>query len=254
MTGVEAEAGVGVERDLYEASRYRTLARVSPGLVHELRGPLNGVHLNLELLKMTSGSENEPAAEKRGRYLRVVEEELARFQSLFSRFVTQVFGDEQPAERSELDLRGVVEDVEELLRVQARKEGIQLTVETPEDPVVVEGTREHLRQALLNMAVNALDALEDAAEPRRLRIALTRLDGAARLSVTDSGRGITAVLREQLGQPLATRETGGVGTGLLVARSIAEAHGGRLGVESPSTGGSEFFIETPLAERSQTLT
>lgn len=254
MTGVEAEAEAGVGRDLYEACRYRTLARVSPGLVHELRGPLNGVHLNLELLKMTSGSEDEQTAEKRRRYLRVVEEELARFQSLFSRFVAQVFGDEQPAERSELDLREVVADVEELLRVQARKEGIHLSVEVPEEPVVVQGTREHLRQALLNVAVNALEALQGATEPRRLEVALTPTDGEARLSVADSGPGTTAGLREHLGRPQAAREAGGLGTGLRVARSIAEAHGGRLGVESPSDGGSEFFIEIPLAERSQALT
>jgi signal transduction histidine kinase len=224
-----------IDPDRYAASRYRVLQRVAPGLTHELRGPLNALSLNVELLKMTQEAVDEKGVEKRKRYVSVVGGELNRFQDLFERFLEQVLGTEkEDAER--FDLRELVGEVHELVSVQVRKEGVRLSVESPEDPLPVAAVRGRVRQALLICMVSALDALGSApGSAKTLTLSVDGSEGAARVCVVDSS-------------PAASRSEGGAGaTSLELARTLAESQGARWSFGDAGDGGSEVRIEIPLA-------
>lgn len=223
-----SDADVPFRRDLAQTGRYRALSRVASGLVHELRGPLNSVHLNLELAKSLAGSVDEETGDKLRRYLGVVEEELDRFQSRFDRFVGHVFPPGEGGE-GEIDLRRTVEEVGELLKVQARQERASLEVETPGEPVPVRGNAEALRDALLQMAVYGL--ADEPAAGRTLRLSLMVAGGEARVTVCGSGPAA------DVDDLLPT-----------TARTLWESQGGTVTIRSGGEDDCTFSMNLPLRE------
>lgn len=169
--------------DAILAGRHRALTHVAPGLVHDLRGPLNAVFLNLELLKSLSGSVDEEVGEKLERYLGVVEEELHRFQDRFDGFVHHVFPPEETP--GDVDLRQTLHEVRDLLYVQARKDNVRIEMQEPDEPIVVDGRAGRLRDALLQMAAVVFEA--DSTADRHLYMELVQPeDRRARVLVRGS--------------------------------------------------------------------
>jgi signal transduction histidine kinase len=128
--------------------------------------------------------------------------------------------------RSRCDLGQIVRDVASLVRPASEHRGVSLTLcGTPEEPLELWADAEQLRQLLLNLAVNAVEA---AGHGGWVRIELAADRDAVRLRVVDSGPGPPAALVDRLFEPFATGKPEGIGLGLTVAKLIAEAHGGSL--------------------------
>ena len=126
---------------------------------------------------------------------------------------------------------------------------VRLAVET--DPALppVHGDRVQLQQVLLNLLLNAMDALDDNPPARRLVTVRARPAGATvEVAVSDTGHGIPADKLLRVFEPFFTSKPNGLGMGLAISRSIIEAHGGRLWAENNEAGGATFTFTLPVAE------
>jgi signal transduction histidine kinase len=238
----------GLETDLLTAARVRNLTRLYAGLTHDLRAPLHGITLHLELLRRGLQRGRETGAGGDGldpvARLEVVATELHRLQRRFDLILDQAVPAE-PDESGIFDLRDVVSELGDLLRPQARQEGKQVEVELPDRQAVVETTqRDQVKQALLSVAVNGLEAMSAGG---RLALRLNEAGDRVRVEISDTGPGVEEEIREHLFDVHVTDKVSGLGAGLFFARSLLESEGGTLELTSTSTRGTTFTVELPAA-------
>ena len=233
-----------VETDLRMAAQLRALTRVYRGVAHDLRAPLNAMVLNLELLRRSldpSTPRREDLEAKQQRWVTVIEQELQRLRRALDVLLAQTA---PPSEKAEpFDLRGVLEEIEALLYPQARQQHVTLEVEVPDDMVTVVGLRDQVKQSALNVAINALEVMPEGGT---LAMTLERMDGRARVRISDTGPGIPPELRDKIFDMHFTTKETGTGIGLYVARSMFEAQGGTLKAASSGAEGTTFELELPL--------
>jgi signal transduction histidine kinase len=234
-----------LETDLLLASQLRALTRVYGAITHDLKAPLNAMVLNLDLLQSAlrrgEGATEAAASEQ---YLRVLREELERL----DRSLLALLAETTPASRrrEEFDVRAMVEEIERLLLPQARMQHVALEACLPGTAVRIAGQRDRLKQAILNVAINALEAMSDGGA---LELRLETLPDEAEVRITDSGPGIPEAVRPRIFDMHFTTKTSGTGIGLYVARSIVEAHGGEITVANAPGRGSEFRLRLPALGR-----
>jgi len=233
------------ETDLRLATQMRGLARVYGALAHELKAPLGAMALNLELLNdalNTDAETDDNLRDKRRRYAAVLREELARLNRSLVSVLDQATSMSEVHER--FDLRTLVRDIDTLLAPQAKLQRVALEVQLPEREVPLAGHRDRLKQALLNIATNALEAMPDGG---RMGVTLDAQDGHATVIIRDSGDGIPPETLEKIYGMYFTTKRGGTGIGLYVSRSVVESHGGEIQVESRRGEGTCFTVTLPLA-------
>jgi signal transduction histidine kinase len=218
------------------------LGRVYRTLAHELRAPLGAMMINLDLLHETLGKSDGEATTPARRHVDVLRQELNRINRSLLGILTQTVP-ENPPER--FDLNGSLTDLVALLVPQARSQAVEVAVSLAEHPLPVRGYPHRLRQALLNVAVNALEAMPNGG---RLRVEACREGGRARVALRDTGPGIAADALPRLCDPEFSTKDGGSGIGLHVARAIVELHGGEFRIESDLGRGTDVLLLVPLAE------
>ena len=234
-----------LESELGLAIQMRGLTRFYAAFAHDLKAPLNAMVLTLELLKISL----QPAAaapgadEKRLRYVATLNEEIARLDRQLKALLAHTAPPRD--ERSTVDLRALVELLVELLAPQAKRQRVQLTCTLPSMPLSLIGHPDRLKQALLNILINALEAMPDGGE---LTIALEPEANVTRIRIRDTGPGIPAELIDRIYQMHFTSKTGGTGVGLYVARSVVESHGGMIDVSSGDETGTLFTVTLPTAD------
>ena len=153
--------------------------------------------------------------------------------------------------KATINLNNLINTVLVLLRVDLQKDGVRVETRLDEGLPAVEGDAVQLQQVILNLIVNAADAMR-AVQPRVLTVQTSRIAGRAHVSIEDTGPGISESDRDRIFNPLFTTKTGGMGMGLSICRSIIENHGGRIWVEAVEGPGAIFQFELPAAE-SRTL-
>ncbi|HEX9942216.1 MAG TPA: hypothetical protein VGG03_09390, partial [Thermoanaerobaculia bacterium] len=171
----------GLETDLRLTSQMRSVAQISPAVAHDLRAPINAMVFTIEILRemIASGRAADPAQrDKLLHRVAVLNEELQRLHRGLETFLAYV---SPRSDRHEtMDLRELAEELASLLVAPARKQQVQVRPELPEGPVLAEGNRYLLRQALLHLSLAAL-----AGVPKQgtLHVRLERLDGRARIRI-----------------------------------------------------------------------
>jgi signal transduction histidine kinase len=240
------------EADLRLVSQMRSVAQISPSVAHDLRAPINAMVFNIEILKETiaSGRGAEPGGRERQlRYVNVLKEELTRLHKSLEIFLSFI---SPRSDRDEtFDFRELTEELSSLLIAPARKQQVQVTPELPAGKIQVAGNRYYLRQALLHLALAALEGV-----PRQgtLVVRLERQDGRARARIF--GRpGAESPPAETAAEPpgFDIRPTaGGTLARLWVAREIFAAHGGEARAVGPSgieTGALQAYeVELTISE------
>jgi signal transduction histidine kinase len=139
-----------------------------------------------------------------------------------------------------------VQEIERLLEPQARLQQVAFETHLPGVAVRIAGQRDRLKQAILNVAINALDAM---AEGGALEMRLEAHAEEAEVLIGDSGPGIPEEVRSRIFDAHFTTKTTGTGIGLYLARSIVEAHGGEITVETAPGQGSTFRLRLPTLGR-----
>ncbi len=234
------------ETDLRLATQMRSLARVYGALAHELKAPLGAMALNVELLNdaLASDSDDDPDRRTRQkRYAEVLRDELGRLNRSLVAVLNQTTSVGETYDR--FDLRELIRDLEALLTPQAKQQRVALDVHLPEQRVLLAGHRDRLKQALLNIATNALEAMPDGG---RMRVSIETQNGDALVSIRDSGPGIPPEVLGKIYSMYFTTKSGGTGIGLYVTRSVVESHGGHIEVETDPGHGTCFQVNLPLSE------
>ncbi|MGC1955597.1 MAG: PAS domain-containing sensor histidine kinase [Gammaproteobacteria bacterium] len=240
-----------LQSDLREAARFRGIARLYMGVAHDLRSPLNSMVINLEMLKRTfqeDASTDPDRRERRERYAAVLTQEIANLNRLLGSLLDLL--SPHLEHKHDLDLRGLVKGLQILIAPQAQKQEVLLDFQLLSSPVMVHGCESQLRLAILNIIVNALDAMpkEGVLEAR---ITIDNAEEFAELTLCDTGPGIASSIAERIfDMHFTTKNTNaGTGIGLYVARAVAEKHGGSIQVESTLGEGACFHLLLPLASR-----
>nr|MBS0021262.1 HAMP domain-containing histidine kinase [Gammaproteobacteria bacterium] len=237
-----------LQSDLREAARFRGISRLYMGVAHDLRSSLNSMVINLEMLKRTFQEDASTDPDRRERYAGVLTQEIAKL----NRFLGSLLDLMSPhlEHKHDLDLRGLVKGLQILIAPQAQKQEVLLDFQLLSSPVMVHGCESQLRLAILNIIVNALDAMpkEGVLEAR---ITIDNAKEFAELTLCDTGPGIASSIAERIfDMHFTTKNTNaGTGIGLYVARAVAEKHGGSIQVESTLGEGACFHLLLPLASR-----
>jgi signal transduction histidine kinase len=244
-----AESLEALQHELGLAIQMRGLTRFYAAFVHDLKAPLNAMVMTLELLKLNvqEARDGEEAGggsggqEKQLRYIGVLNEEIRRLdrqlRSLLSHTATS------KPQRQELDLRVLLHELEALLAPQAKHQHVTLNTRVPDDAVTLVANADRLKQAMLNVLINALEAMPSGGT---LAIELERRNGSACVVVRDDGPGIPPELLASIYDMHFTTKSGGTGVGLYVARSVVQAHGGTIEVHSAPGQGTTFTVSLPL--------
>jgi signal transduction histidine kinase len=238
-----AESLEALQNELGLAIQMRGLTRFYAASVHDLKAPLNAMVMTLELLKLSvqDGAEEGGDVEKQLTYVGVLNEEIRRLDRQLRTLLSQTA---PPSEgRHELDLRSLLQDLDALLAPQAKRQRVALTTHLPDEPVILVGSADRLKQAMLNILINALEAMPEGGQ---LGIALERHNGTAHITVQDNGPGIAPELLGAIYEMHFTTKTGGTGVGLYVARAVMQSHGGTIDVRSAPGEGTAFTLILPL--------
>ena len=235
MTAVRAE--------LARIARMTALGALSASIAHEVTQPLTGIITNANTsLRMLSGASPDVEGARGAALLtlrdaRRAADVIARLRAMFAR-TTATLGP--------TDLNDAVRELLVLLSGELQRAGVTVRTELSDGLPHVIGDRTQLQQVLLNLVMNAVDAMHGVdSRPRQLTIRSARCGDGAQVSIEDSGTGIDPAHLHRLFDPFYTTKPHGMGIGLSVSRSIVESHHGNLWVALNSGDGATFAFSLP---------
>ena len=237
------EAVLAAQAELAHAARVATLGELTASIAHEVNQPLMAVVTNGEAAMRWMRREPPDLVEVEASITRLVAEGR-RASEIVKR--VRAFLRKAPEQRDELDVTDLVAEAVQLVERELARAGVTpgITV-APGLPAVI-GDRIQLQQVLVNLMVNAAQAMADHPGERRLSIEATRASAdMITIAVADTGPGIAADHLERLFDPFFTTKEQGMGMGLAICRTTAEAHGGALSVESRPGEGATFRLSLP---------
>jgi signal transduction histidine kinase len=215
---------------------------LAASIVHEISQPLSAMVANGQAcvrwlsMKEASAVNARTAAERIVRDGKDIAEIIRGLRSLFKRSSPQM---------TLLDLRQLLDEVMILIRSKAEKEKVLLDVQLPVDLPMITGDRIQLQQVLMNLNLNAIEAMRGVRDrPKRLIVRSRREDCMVLIEVEDHGMGVADV--EKVFETFYTTKEEGMGMGLAICRSIIEAHGGRLWCAPGASTGTIFSFTIPL--------
>lgn len=227
-----------LEAEVARRERLSALGNLAAAVAHEVRNPLNAISVGLQRLR----EEFRPAAgAEYARFVDLMQGEVKRLDGIVEQFLALARPLSLKAESAGVGT--LLQEVIALVRPDADTRGVRITLEVPPDLPAVRLDRDHMKQVLLNLVLNGLEAMPGGGA---LTISASAPKGSLVLTVEDNGDGIAADLLPRIFEPYVTTKSKGMGLGLPIARRIAEAHGGRIDVESRPGRGTRFEIVLPL--------
>ena len=220
--------------------QYAELAELAGGFIHEIKNHISTLGLNLQLLAEDFAdpqTQRERRALDRVKRLQSECQRLVDVSNDFLRFARVKDVEARPA-----DLAEVVEEVVDFFNPTARAANIEIKSYLPADLPPVPLDADLFKQALLNLLLNAQQAMPDAGE---ITLQAARDGEGVSLSVIDTGKGMTPEVAAKVFRPFFSTRPGGSGLGLATTRKIVEAHGGTIAVQSEVGRGSKFTLRLP---------
>ena len=232
-------------RNFAHASRLAVVGELTASIAHEINQPLGAILSNADAAAMLLESDSPPLEELRNIVSDIHSDDLRASQTI--RHIRRLTRKHE-IQVEPLDLNDVVSEVLRLVSNEARRRKVALAVDLTAAPTTISGDRVHLQQVLMNLILNGMEAMADMPEiERRLFVRTKKSAGEAlQVSVTDSGRGIREDELSRLFDSFYTTKENGMGLGLAIARSIVEAHGGKIFANNNEGGGATFHFDIPL--------
>lgn len=225
-----------LESQLKQSEKLAAVGQLAAGIAHEIRNPLAGISGSIQLLSQDSA---DPTQKK---LMQIVLKEIDRLNLLITEFLDYAKPEKTPD--TEISLAQVLEDVVFTTRRHPEAgAGFEWKMDIQE--AVVLGFSEKLKQALLNIVINAVQAMKDSPQPR-LDIRLHAEGRQAVLSIRDYGSGMSEETRKKMFEPFHTTKPKGTGLGLAITHKILEIHRAQVEVKSELGAGTEFIIKLPL--------
>jgi two-component system, NtrC family, sensor histidine kinase HydH len=228
-----------LEIEVLHRERLSALGNLAATVAHEIRNPLNAISMGLQRLKV----EFQPTDDQE-QYSRVTELMLGEVHRLNS-IVEQFLSLARPLEikPEALRVQDVLNELATLVEGEAQQSKVQIRVVAPLTLPPLKADREYLRQTLLNLILNGLQAMPEGGT---LTLKANTSNGNFLISVTDTGIGIAPENRRRIFEPYFTTKAKGSGLGLAIARRIIEAHSGTITVSNEAGGGCRFLISLPI--------
>lgn len=227
-----------LEEDMRRWERLAGLGNLAAGVGHEVRNPLNAIAMGLQRLQREFVPEGRE--EEYSKFTELIRGEISRLNSIIDRFLQLA---RVPAlSKQPCDLNTLLDEVGTLMKGEALAKGVGLLMVPPPRPYTFLGDSQQLKQALINIVLNAVQATPAAGE---VRIGAEKKGKELRITVSDTGSGIPHEGQERIFDPYYTTKEKGMGLGLPLAQSIVHEHEGRIEVQSRPGKGAAFTIVLP---------
>ena len=219
---------------LVRQERLAAIGELASSIGHELRNPLGVISNALYLLRGDIAKRPDAAAD---RHLATAEREVSAATVIVADLLE--FARQRDPVITDVDITGLVDEV---LTVLPPPAGIEVDRQLPSGPLSALADRDMLRQVLLNLLGNAYQAMPEGG---RVSVEVSDERNVVRISVADTGAGMTQDVKDSLFQPFFTTKARGIGLGLAVCKRIIDAHSGRIEVDSTPGQGAEFIVTLP---------
>jgi signal transduction histidine kinase len=230
--------------ELAHINRFAMAGELTATIAHEINQPLGAILANIETAELMVKS-SSPDLQEIGEILADVRRDDVRASEVIGRLRSLL--KKAPFELKDVDLNDVARETVQFLTALATARQVDLVSLIAPESLPVRGDSIQLQQVILNLIVNAMDAMSGMpVAERRIKVTTARDGHSASLSVSDSGPGIPIDQIKRLFEPFFTTKPQGMGMGLSIARTIVEAHGGQLSAENLAGRGAAFRITLPL--------
>jgi signal transduction histidine kinase len=227
------------QEKIIQTEKLSSLGQLSAGLAHELKNPLTSIKMVLQAI-LDSSSPVEMTKED----IEVILKEFNKLDTILTRFLT--FARPPRLQLRSLDLKNTVEEVISLMKAEFDRNGVTIVKETPRDLCEITGDEEKIRQVLVNLLLNSIQAMPHGG---RLKITVREMaqnhHREVLLRIEDSGKGIPEENRERIFDPFFTTKEHGTGLGLSIVYSIIKEHKGTIDLQSRIGTGTTFTIAFP---------
>lgn len=238
-----------VETHLLESGRYAVLAHLAAGLAHEIRNPLHAIGINAGVVEQYVGRDPSERNQRSMRESLVsIRDETRRLGELLNNYLGLV---RPNSSEHTVDLHDLCRRIVRLLGYTAAQAEVRLRLEGEGGLPPVQGSADRLQQAILNLVLNAVQAMPRGGE---VVVATASQGGIVTVTVTDNGPGVPEELRGSLFYFGATGRVGGTGLGLPIVRLIAEHHGGSIAYDTAPGHGARFTLTLPVQPVARPLT
>ncbi|HTJ58900.1 MAG TPA: AAA family ATPase [Devosiaceae bacterium] len=233
-----------VQAALAHANRVATMGQLTASIAHEVKQPITSTVLNAQVALLLLNRQPRDEVE-----LREALEQIARDGNRASDVINRIRALVQnaPLRRDRLEIDGIIHEVIELTRAEAAESGVSVRTELAQGLPPVQGDRVQLQQVILNLIINAIEAMSGLSDgPRELLIGAGWAEpNGVLVTVRDSGPGLSPGALDSLFEAFHTTKPSGLGLGLSISRSIVEAHGGRLWASANLPRGTMFQFTVP---------
>jgi PAS domain S-box-containing protein len=245
LTMRDAESVRRIEDEIELSRRISASGRVTRGVAHEVKNPINAIVLHLQLLR-NKLQDVDPAT---SRHVDIIDSEIHRLDRVVQILVD--FTRPRDLHLEETDLRSVLEEVALLAAPDAEQHGVTLARELPADAIPVKVDADFIKQAILNVVLNGVQSMPDGGN---LAISARRTEDTVNIEVRDQGAGIPVSVQDKIFELYFTTKKTGSGIGLAQTYQIMMWHYGSVDFESEEGKGTTFRLRLPLAEtRSSSL-
>jgi signal transduction histidine kinase len=222
--GIDITDKLELQRKTAEAEAMAAMGTLTTALAHEIRNPLNAAKLQLELLTRRSKKlSNDEARDLLGGPAEIVRSEINRLGSLLDEFLE--LARPRQIERHAVSVRELFDEVQKLEELLLEQHKVVLTTHIDPPDLTVRGDRDKLKQVLINLVVNAIEAMHDTSAPS-IELSARRDEQSVSLCVSDNGPGVSRELLGSAFTPFVTSKPSGTGLGLAIVQKIARQHGG----------------------------
>jgi PAS domain S-box-containing protein len=235
-------------RNLMQSSRLTLLGELAASIGHEINQPLGAILTNADTAELLLERDLPPLDE-----IRHVIADIRKDDLRASEIIRQIRAllSKREANMGSVDLNGMAGDVVQLAEIEARRRGVSIEMDFDAKLPLVCGERVQLQQVLLNFILNGMDAMDGIPQDQRRIVVRTSLaeNSLAQLSVSDAGCGISKEKLPHIFDSFFTTKKEGMGVGLAITRSVAEAHRGRVSAENNLGPGATFYFTIPIDDR-----